>query len=95
MANGFKVFSVGEVLTARDVNDYLMEQSIGIFAIYAIRRKLHHPEGQFGYLADSMYYSFTMIILGFIYWRGDITVLRLPQMQQVDYLVAQQLLLVL
>ena len=32
MANGFKVFSVGEVLTAADVNDYLMEQSIGIFA---------------------------------------------------------------
>jgi len=32
MANGFKVFSTGEVLTAADVNDYLMEQSIGIFA---------------------------------------------------------------
>ena len=32
MANGFKVFAVGEVLTAADVNDYLMEQSISIFA---------------------------------------------------------------
>ena len=28
MANGFKVFAVGEVLTAADVNDYLMEQMV-------------------------------------------------------------------
>tara|TARA_R100001126_G_scaffold97723_1_gene71280 strand:+ start:25 stop:723 length:699 start_codon:yes stop_codon:yes gene_type:complete len=55
MANGFKVFSVGEVLTAADVNDYLMEQSIGIFADSTQRdAQITSPiEGQFCYLADS------------------------------------------
>ena len=55
MANGFKVFSVGEVLTAADVNDYLMEQSIGIFADSTARdAQITSPiEGQFCYLADS------------------------------------------
>jgi len=55
MANGFKVFSVSEVLTAADVNDYLMEQSIGIFADATARdAQITSPiEGQFAYLADS------------------------------------------
>jgi len=55
MANGFKVFGVGEVLTAADVNDYLMEQSIGIFANSTARdAQITSPiEGQFCYLADS------------------------------------------
>ena len=55
MANGFKVFAVGEVLTAADVNDYLMEQSIGIFANSTTRdAQITSPiEGQFCYLADS------------------------------------------
>ena len=55
MANGFKVFAVGEVLTAADVNDYLMEQSIGIFADSTARdAQITSPiEGQFCYLADS------------------------------------------
>ena len=55
MANGFKVFAVGEVLTAADVNDYLMEQSIGIFANSTARdAQITSPiEGQFCYLADS------------------------------------------
>ncbi len=55
MANGFKVFSTGEVLTAADVNDYLMEQSIGIFADATARdAQITSPiEGQFCYLADS------------------------------------------
>ena len=55
MANGFKVFSVGEVLTAADVNDYLMEQSISIFANSTARdAQITSPiEGQFCYLADS------------------------------------------
>ena len=62
MANGFKVFSTGEVLTAADVNDYLMEQSIGIFANATARdAQITSPiEGQFAYLADSntlFYYS--------------------------------------
>ena len=55
MANGFKVFAVGDVLTAADVNDYLMEQSIGIFANSTARdAQITSPiEGQFCYLADS------------------------------------------
>lgn len=55
MANGFKVFSTGEVLTAADVNDYLMEQSIGIFSNSTARdAQITSPvEGQFCYLADS------------------------------------------
>jgi hypothetical protein len=55
MANGFKVFSVSEVLTAADVNDYLMEQSIAIFADSTARdAQISSPvEGQFCYLADS------------------------------------------
>ena len=62
MANGFKVFSTGEVLTAADVNDYLMEQSIGIFADATARdAQITSPiEGQFAYLSDSntlFYYS--------------------------------------
>ena len=55
MANGFKVFSVGEVLTAADVNDYLMEQSISIFADATARdAQITSPiEGMFCYLADT------------------------------------------
>jgi hypothetical protein len=55
MANGFKVFATGEVLTASDVNDYLMEQSIAIFANSTARdAQITSPiEGQFCYLADS------------------------------------------
>jgi len=55
MANGFKVFGVGEVLTAADVNDYLMEQSITIFANSTARdAQITSPiEGMFCYLADT------------------------------------------
>ena len=55
MANGFKVFAVGEVLTAADVNDYLMEQSISIFADSTARdAQITSPiEGMFCYLADT------------------------------------------
>jgi|TARA_B100000073_G_scaffold346065_1_gene356569 hypothetical protein len=55
MANGFKTFAVSEVLTAADVNDYLMEQSICIFADSTARdAQITSPiEGQFCYLADS------------------------------------------
>ena len=55
MANGFKVFAVGEVLTAADVNDYLMEQSISIFSDSTQRdAQITSPiEGMFRYLADS------------------------------------------
>jgi len=55
MANGFKVFGVGEVLTAADVNDYLMEQIVGIFADSTARdAQITSPiEGQFCFLKDT------------------------------------------
>lgn len=55
MANGFKVFTVGEVLTAADVNDYLMEQSCAIFADSTARdAQITSPiEGQFCFLKDT------------------------------------------
>lgn len=55
MANGFKVFTVGEVLTAADVNDYLMEQAVTIFADSTARdAQITSPiEGQFCFLKDS------------------------------------------
>ncbi len=55
MANGFKIFSTGEVLTAADVNDYLMEQSLCIFENSTARdAQITSPiEGQFCYLKDS------------------------------------------
>lgn len=55
MANGFKTFAVGEVLTAADVNDYLMEQSVAIFADSTARdAQITSPiEGQMCYLQDS------------------------------------------
>jgi len=55
MANGFKVFFFFLVLTAADVNDYLMEQSISIFADSTARdAQITSPiEGMFCYLADT------------------------------------------
>jgi len=55
MANGFKVFGVGEVLTAADVNDYLMEQIVGIFADSTARdaQIISPVEGQFCFLKDT------------------------------------------
>ena len=76
MANGFKVFSVSEVLTAADVNDYLMEQSISIFANATARdAQISSPvEGQFCYLADTNVLQFYngSAWAGFI-GEGDIT----------------------
>lgn len=55
MANGFKVFSTGEVLTAADVNDYFMEQVVAIFADSTARdAQITSPiEGQFCFLKDT------------------------------------------
>ena len=62
MANGFKTFSTGEVLTAADVNDYFMEQVVAIFADSTARdAQITSPtNGQFCFLLDSLtlqYYS--------------------------------------
>ena len=76
MANGFKTFAVGEVLTASDVNDYLMEQVVGIYADATARdAQITSPiEGQFAYLSDTnalTYYNGTS--WGSFIGDGDIT----------------------
>ena len=63
MPSGFKTFAVSEVLTAADVNDYLMEQAIAVFANASARDSaISSPEnGQACFLLDSnslqFYYS--------------------------------------
>jgi hypothetical protein len=55
MPSGFKTFVTGEVLTASDVNNYLMEQSICVFADATARDAgITSPEnGQFVFLTGS------------------------------------------
>jgi hypothetical protein len=52
---GFKTFAVGEVLTANNVNTYLMQQSVMVFASAAARSTaISSPsEGMVSYLSDS------------------------------------------
>ena len=63
MPSGFKVFAVSEVLTAADVNDYLMEQAVTVFANASARDSaITSPQnGQACFLLDSnvlqFYYS--------------------------------------
>ena len=59
---GFRTFAVGEVLTANNVNTYLMQQSVMVFATAAARSTaISSPsEGMVTYLSDSntlWYYS--------------------------------------
>ena len=59
---GFKTFSVGEVLTATNVNTYLMQQTVMVFATASARSSaITAPsEGMVTYLSDSnslWYYS--------------------------------------
>ena len=61
---GFKTFSVGEVLTATNVNTYLMQQTVMVFADASARSTaITSPsEGMVTYLSDSnslWYYSGT------------------------------------
>jgi len=55
MPSGFKVFAVSEVLTAADVNDYLMEQAVTVFANSSARDSaISSPaNGQACFLLDS------------------------------------------
>ena len=76
MPSGFKTFSTGEVLTAADVNNYLMEQSICVFADATARDAgITSPEdGQFVFLSGSS----TLQFYGSSTWNnfigeGDIT----------------------
>ena len=63
MPSGFKTFAVSEVLTAADVNNYLMEQAVAVFADSTARdAAITSPEnGQACFLLDSQtlqfYYS--------------------------------------
>ena len=52
---GFKTFAVGEVLTATNVNTYLMQQAVMVFASAAARTSgiLSPSEGMVTYLTDS------------------------------------------
>lgn len=76
MPSGFKTFATGEVLTASDVNNYLMEQSICVFADGTARdAAITTPEnGQFVFLTGSS----TLQFYGSSTWNnfigeGDIT----------------------
>ena len=76
MPSGFKVFATGEVLTASDVNNYLMEQSICVFADATARdAAITSPEnGQFVFLTGTS----TLQFYGSSTWNnfigeGDIT----------------------
>lgn len=55
MPSGFKTFAVSEVLTAADVNNYLMEQAVAVFADSTARdAAITSPEnGQACFLLDS------------------------------------------
>ena len=63
MPSGFKTFAVSEVLTAADVNNFLMEQAVAVFANASARDSaISSPEdGQACFLLDSatlqFYYS--------------------------------------
>ena len=52
--SGYKDFTTGEVLTADDVQDYLMDQSVMVFASSAARGSaIASPtEGMVTYLSD-------------------------------------------
>ena len=53
---GFKDFTAGEVLTANDVDTYLMQQSVMVFAGTAARASALGTlvsEGMFSYLSDT------------------------------------------
>lgn len=60
--SGFKTFNSGDVLTASDVQNYLMDQAVTQFATTAARdAAITSPfEGQFAYsLADDSYYVYS------------------------------------
>ena len=60
MPSGFKTFAVSEVLTAADVNNFLMEQSIAVFANATARNSaISSPEdGQACFLLDTQTLQF-------------------------------------
>ena len=75
MPSGFKTFSTGEVLTAADVNNYLMEQSICVFADATARDAgITSPEdGQFVFLTGTSTLQFYSSGWTNFIGEGDIT----------------------
>lgn len=75
MPSGFKTFSTGEVLTAADVNNYLMEQSICVFADATDRDAgITSPEdGQFVFLTGTSTLQFYSSGWTNFIGEGDIT----------------------
>jgi len=75
MPSGFKTFATGEVLTASDVNNYLMEQSICVFADATARDAgITSPEnGQFVFLTGSTTLQFYNSGWSNFIGEGDIT----------------------
>lgn len=57
---GFKTFANGEVLTASDVNTFMMEQQVMVFANDAERDTtiLSPSEGMFAFSRDTNFLSF-------------------------------------
>lgn len=53
--SGFKVFTAGEVLSANDVNNFIMQQQVCVFDSVAARDSaITSPnEGQFAFLKDT------------------------------------------
>ena len=77
MPDGFRVFATGEVLTAANVNDFLMEQVITVFTNATARdAAITSPqEGQFAFTKDNdtlSYYSGSTWT-DFLSGAGDIT----------------------
>jgi len=60
MPSGFKTFAVSEVLTAADVNNFLMEQAVAVFANASARDSaISSPEdGQACFLLDTQVLQF-------------------------------------
>ncbi len=76
MGSGFKTFSTGEVLTASDVNNYIMEQVVPVFADATARdAAITSPEeGQLAFLkSDDSIYFYDGSSWGAYIGAGDIT----------------------
>ena len=63
---GYRTFSAGEVLTAANVQTYLMDQAIPVFADATARdAAITSPaEGQFAFLKDTDAFRFTLGVRG-------------------------------
>ena len=62
---GFKTFASGDVLTASDVQTFIMEQQVMVFADSTARDAAISPtEGMFAYLKDTDRLFITTVLVG-------------------------------